>query len=456
MEENNLKIISFKAIAKALGRDYCGEDFYINGVSTDTRTIEKGNLFIPIIGEKMDGHDYIDNAIKGGAAAVLTSKDMEITVPYIKVSDTLKALIDLSAYYRSLFSPLVVGVTGSVGKTSTKEMIYAALSGSKKTIKTMGNRNNEIGLPHTLFSISETTEAAVIEMGMVNRGEIDVLTRATRPSVAVITNIGVSHIENLKTRENILLAKMEIENGLSDDGVLVLCADNDLLLSVKGKTRHKTIYYGIKEKADIYAQDIKYGECETTFTICDGGNRYDAKIPTVGEHNVLNSLAAFAVCKSFGLDLSLSVKALENYESSGSRQKIYKAAGITIIEDCYNASPDSMKAALWVLRNNPAKRKIAVLGDMLELGDISEESHRLVGKLSAESADIIFAFGPLSKDLAESAKEKGAKVYHFTDKEELTKCLLETVNFGDAVLFKGSRAMRMEEIIEKMPKGENE
>lgn len=449
-----MKSISFKAIAKALGSDYVGEDFYINGVSTDTRTIEKGNLFIPIIGEKMDGHDYIESAIKGGAVAVLTSKDKEITVPYIKVSDTLKALIDLSAYYRLLFSPLVVGVTGSVGKTSTKEMIYAALSGSKKTIKTIGNRNNEIGLPHTLFSISETTEAAVIEMGMVNRGEIDVLTRATRPSVAVITNIGVSHIENLKTRENILLAKMEIENGLSDDGVLVLCADNDLLLSVKGKTHHKTIYYGIKEKADIYAEDIQYFENETTFIICDGGNRYEAKIPTVGEHNVLNALAAFVVCKSFGLDLAVSVKALENYESSGSRQKIYKRAGITIIEDCYNASPDSMKAALWVLKNNTAKRKIAVLGDMLELGDISAESHRLVGKLSAESADIVFSFGPRSKDLAEAAKESGTEVYHFTDKEALTNCLLKTINFGDAVLFKGSRGMRMEEIIEKMPKGE--
>lgn len=451
-----MKSISFKAIAKALGSDYVGEDFYINGVSTDTRTIEKGNLFVPIIGEKMDGHDYIENAIKGGATAVLTSKDMEITVPYIKVSDTLKALIDLSAYYRLLFSPLVVGVTGSVGKTSTKEMIYAALSGSKKTIKTIGNRNNEIGLPHTLFSIGETTEAAVIEMGMVNRGEIDVLTKATRPSVAVITNIGVSHIENLKTRENILLAKMEIENGLSDDGVLVLCADNDLLLSVKGKTHHKTIYYGIKEKADIYAEDIQYFENETTFIICDGKNRYEAKIPTVGEHNVLNALAAFAVCKSFGLDLAASVKALENYESSGSRQKIYKSAGITIIEDCYNASPDSMKAALWVLKNNAAKRKIAVLGDMLELGDISAESHRLVGKLSAESADIVFAFGPLSKDLADSAKENGTEVYHFTDKEDLIKSLLETIKIGDAVLFKGSRGMRMEEIIEKMPKGENE
>ncbi|MBQ5321778.1 MAG: UDP-N-acetylmuramoyl-tripeptide--D-alanyl-D-alanine ligase [Oscillospiraceae bacterium] len=449
-----MKSLNFKDVAKALNCSYEGEDFPITGVSTDTRTIEKGNLFIPIIGERMDGHDYIDKAIENGAAAVLASKEIKEEIPTIYVENTLDALINLSAYYRSLFSPKVVGVTGSVGKTSTKEMIYAALSESLNTIKTIGNRNNEIGLPHTLFTITPETEAAVIEMGMVNRGEIDVLTRAVCPDVAVITNIGVSHIENLKTRENILLAKLEIENGLVADGVMVLCADNDLLHSVKGKLKHKTIYYGIRQKADIYADEIEYGDNETSFIIHDGDKSYPAKIPTVGEHNVLNALAAFAVCKSFGLNPEASVRGLKNFESSGSRQKIYKHNGVTIIEDCYNASPDSMKAALWVLKNIKAERKIAVLGDMLELGEISEESHRAVGKTAAENADIVFTFGPLSKITAKSAEEQKVPSFHFEDKKALVSLLLETIKKGDAILFKGSRGMKLEEVIEGLLQGD--
>lgn len=447
-----MKSINLKCIAKHLAAEYSGEDILITGVSTDTRTIEKGNLFVCIVGEKMNGHNFVSAAVSSGAAAIVASEEIDCSVPVIYVKNTVDALIEISAFYRSLFSPKIVGVTGSVGKTSTKEMIYAALSGSLNTVKTAGNQNNEIGLPHTLFKIDDSTEAAVIEMGMVQKGEIDVLTRAVRPQVAVITNIGVSHIENLKTRENILSAKLEIENGLSENGVMVLCGDNDLLATTKGKLSHRSVYYGINgDDLDVYADNICYGDGKTDFVIHQGNKAYSATIPTVGEHNVLNALAAFSVCDILGLDKEVSVKALENFENAGSRQKVYKTDGITVIEDCYNASPDSMKAALWVLKNIEAERKIAVLGDMLELGDISKESHVKVGLWAKETADLVFAFGPQAKNIKETV---GENAYHFENRDLLISALKRELKRGDAVLFKGSRGMKLEEVIKGVLKGE--
>ncbi len=452
-----MKPLGLKRIAAALGAEYSGEDLYIERVSTDTRTIEMGDLFVCIKGENFDGHNFIEQAIRSGAAAIVSSQKTKAEVPVLLVDDTLGALLKVAALYRSDFNIKAVGVTGSVGKTSTKEMIYAALSAHYNTLKTEGNRNNEIGLPHTLFGLTEKHEAAVIEMGMVDRGEIDLLTRVVRPDVAVITNIGVSHIENLKTRENILLSKLEIENGLNEDGVMVLNGDNDLLGTVRGKLSHRCIFYGINEdNLDVFADNISVDGLETSFHIHYKDKTYKAKIPTIGEHNVLNALAAFSVCAVFGLDLQKSTEALYNFKPSGQRQKIYTEGSVTVIEDCYNASPDSMRASLWVLKNISASRRIAVLGDMLELGDISEESHREVGALASFNADVLFCFGEEARKISEEAEKKGTECYHFEDKKELSEKLKNYLKDGDAVLFKASRGMRFEEIINSVFKGNGE
>lgn len=425
----------------------------ISGVSTDTRTIKNGDLFVCIKGDNFDGHNFALQAVRLGAAAVVSSKELfGIGVPVLKVKDTVAALIDIAALYRSGFNVKMVGVTGSVGKTSTKEMIYAALSAHFNTLKTEGNLNNEIGLPHTLMHLSPETEAAVIEMGMVDKGEIDVLSRAVRPDIAVITNIGVSHIENLKTRENILKAKLEIENGLSDSGVMILNGDNDLLKTTRGKLSHKCFYYGINgDNLDVYADNIIINGFETSFDIHYDGEVFGAKIPAIGEHNVLNALAAFTVCAVLGLDLKKSTEALMNFSSPGARQKIYKTEnGVTVIEDCYNASPDSMSAALWVLSNVGAQRRIAVLGDMLELGDISEESHYSVGIKAASAADIIYAYGYMAEHIARAAADKGKKSLYFDNKKELSLAVKAELKEGDAVLFKASRGMKLEEVIDEV------
>ena len=448
-----MKGLKLRTIARSIGAEYLGEDITIGGISTDTRTIKNGDLFVCIKGDNFDGHNFALQAVRSGAAAVVSSKNIsDLGVPVLMVGNTIGALINIAALHRSFFDVKMVGVTGSVGKTSTKEMIYAALSSHYETLKTEENLNNEIGLSHTLLRLNETDEAAVIEMGMENKGEIDVLARAVKPEVAVITNIGVSHIENLKTRENILKAKLEIENGLSENGIMVLNGDNDLLSTTRGKLKHKTLYYGIKaENLDVYADDIKTQGFETSFVIHSEGNSYNARIPTIGEHNVLNALAAFTVCRALKLSPDKTIPGLMNFSSPGARQKIHKTENdITVIEDCYNASPDSMNAALWVLSNVGGERKIAVLGDMLELGDISEESHIAVGKKASEAADVVFAYGYMAEYIASAAKENGTESYWFDNKKELSKALSAHLKKNDAVLFKASRGMKFEEIIEEV------
>lgn len=448
-----MKGLKLKTIAKAIGAEYIGEDITIGGISTDTRTIKNGDLFVCIKGDNFDGHNFAMQAVRSGAAVVVSSKNISgLGVPVLMVRDTIGALINIAALHRSFYNIKMVGVTGSVGKTSTKEMIYAALSSHYETLKTEGNLNNEIGLSHTLLRLDESHEAGVIEMGMVDKGEIDVLTRAVKPDVAVVTNIGVSHIENLKTRENILKAKLEIENGLSENGIMVLNGDNDLLSTTRGKLQHKTIYYGINaENLDVFADNIKIEGFETSFNIHSEGKSYEARIPAIGEHNVLNALAAFSVCRALELSPQKTIPALMNFSTPGARQKIHKTENdITVIEDCYNASPDSMNAALWVLSNVEAKRRIAVLGDMLELGDISEESHIAVGQKASDAADVVYAYGYMAEYIASAAKEKGTESFWFDNKKELAKALSESLQKDDAVLFKASRGMKLEEVIEEV------
>lgn len=439
----NLKL---SQIANAVGGEY-NRDAEFNAVCIDTRKITKGCLFICIKGERFDAHEFANEALEKGASAVMIHSDIEPDGAYIRVGNTSKALLELGGYYRSLFDIPVVGLTGSVGKTTTKEFTYLVVSAGYKAIKTQGNLNNEIGMPQTLFTIDDSTEAAVIEMGMNHFGEISRLTNQSRPTLAVITNVGISHIENLGSREGILKAKLEICEGLPDGAPLILNGDNDLLSGVKDE-RLNVVFFGI-ENGDFRANNIVENDFSTSFDVKYFGNVQHITIPTVGIHNVYNALAAFAVGYYLEIEPQKAASALKDYVPAGMRQKLVKVGEIVSIEDCYNASPDSMRAALNTLNGVKANKRIAVLGDMLELGDYSFEAHSSVGKMAAEcNIDILLAYGSDARAYVSSAKENGLEqAYYFDDKQSLSERLLELTEDGDAVLFKGSRGMKLEDVI---------
>ena len=370
----------------------------------------------------------------------------------VVVPDSGKAMIRMASNYRMLFNPRMIGVTGSVGKTTTKEFCYAVLSAFGKTLKTEGNQNNDIGVPNTLFRLTDDTEYAVVEMGMDHAGEIERLTRCARPSAGIITMIGVSHLENLGTRENILKAKMEICTGLPDGAPLALNADNDLLPTASIPSRLRPVWFGIDAaNADVRAVDVVTGANGTTFKIIDTQyGTFDAAIPTAGIHTVYDALAAYAAATRLGLDAACCAAALATYRTTGMRQHIVEKGGITFIEDCYNASPDSMKAALSVLKALPNARKIALLGDMLELGGASEEGHRHTGEWVADAGvDALIAYGPRSAAMAEAAKARGVAAVHCQTAEEVLQYVRQFVRPGDAVLVKASHSMGLEQLLQE-------
>lgn len=448
-----MKMFTTTEIASAVGGVLVGGDVEVASVSTDTRTIEKGALFIAVKGERFDGSDFIEQAAQSGAAAAISDRpagSVQADIPIIYVEDSRTAQLKLARYHRDKFSVKLCGVTGSVGKTSTKDMIYAVLSAGFDTLKTEGNFNNDIGLPRTLFRLSEDYGAAVIEMGMSDRGEISALSSAARPDCAVITNIGWCHIENLKTRENILAAKLEILDGTESDAPLIVCGDDEFLGKLtSGQTgSHKFVKYGFGAENDVRADDIRHIDGGEEFTLRYGGEEYPAKIPVVGEHHILNALAAFAVGTAFGMEPDVIVPAFMRYEASGMRQRIEKRGSLTVILDCYNASPTSMKSALSVL-STMSGRKIAVLGDMLELGERSRELHAGLAELFG-FADEFYLFGSEMAALRDELVKKGVPVTHGEDKDELTEKLIKGIKSGDVILFKGSRGMKLEEIAEKI------
>ena len=440
--------LQLKEICAVLGSK-CSRDETITGISTDSRKISKGCLFVALKGERFDGHDFVEAAFEHGAVAALCSEPVEADGEVILTADTGAALLKIAGYYRSLFSIPVVGVTGSVGKTTTKEMIWCVLSKKYHTLKNEGNLNNTIGLPTTVFRLDSTHEAAVLEMGMNNFGEISKLSVTAQPSVAVITNIGRSHMEFLGSREGILKAKLEILDGLRKNAPLIVNGDDDLLRNVKAED-HPVITFGIdNENCDYVAKDIETAGEKTVFNVVFGENTQKVTLPCVGRHNVLNALAAFAAGIETGVDPEKASEGLGDYVPSGMRQRFTEFNGITLIEDCYNAGPDSVKAAIEVLKTLTARSKILVFGDMLELGSISEEAHREVGE-QAPLAGIstLFTYGSLAAFAAEEAAKRGINAVSFTDKGELAQALKNTLVPGDTVLFKASRGMRLEEVIE--------
>ena len=432
----------------------------VTGISTDSRRINEGCLFIPLMGERFNGHDYINKALEGGAAAILTQQD-EISAGdriFIKVDDTSKALRDIAAFNRRKFQIPFVGITGSVGKTSTKDMIAGVIATKFNVLKTEGNLNNEIGVPLTIFNLDESHKAAVLEMGMSGAGEISRLTAIIKPDVAVITNVGMSHIEKLGSRQNILKAKLEILEALNPEGLVVLNGDDALLVGMKDLLKFRTILYGMDEGVDYQAYNINsHGENGTYFDITLGGREFNIHIPIPGIHNVHNALAAVVVGCELGIPMEDIIKGIAGFSPTKMRMDIISIDGIKIINDSYNASPHSMEAAINVLREIGGKnRKTAVLGDMLELGEWAKKAHFDVGRYaSAAGIDQIITVGTNARFIADGALDAGhpeEQVRYFQNNAEALEYIKESLQPEDVILVKGSRGMKMEEIVNGLTK----
>ena len=440
--------LTIREVAAALGVPYA-VDGEITSLCTDSREACPGAIFIALRGERVDGHDYIRAALEKGAICAVAERAGDYPAERVLlVKNSLTALMDIAGYYRSKHRVKVVGITGSVGKTTTKDMVAAVLGTSYNSIKTQGNQNNEIGGPKTMLTIGRDTRAAVIEMGMSAPGEIRALAMAARPCVGVITNIGVSHIELLGSRENILKAKLELADCLPDDAPLLLCGDDELLAEVR-IPRLKVIYYGLEGKNNEIRGTIT-GEADGRlyFDIHYRGAVYSASVPGIGKHLALAALAAFGVGMQLGVAPEKAAAALAGYQPSGMRQKIVRHRDITVVEDCYNASPDSISAAIDALRDFPTRgRRILVLSDMLELGAFAEESHRKVGwQAGCAGIDRLMACGELSRFYIEGAREKGMEqALYFDSGEQLMESLVREAKPEDVIWFKASRGMHLEE-----------
>ena len=447
--------IKLTEAASALGADpSVYSDREITNITLASREVDGGSVFIAVKGDRFDAHDFVPDVLAKGAAAAVCEKRIDGAAPdrIIYVPDTRRALLDLAKHYRAKFNIPVVGLTGSVGKTTTKEMVAAVLSQKYKTLATQGNFNNEIGLPKMCFKLDSSYEAAVFEMGMSGFGEISRLTDTARPTIGIITNIGVSHIEMLGSREGILKAKMEILEGMSPSAPLIINGDNDLLPKGVEGIPNPVVVCGISCKnADCRAENIRQGQDSMSFVINYRGSLYPVELPAVGTHNVYNACIAFACGMLLGVTPEQAVKGLSEYVPTGMRQKIVRRGGITVIEDCYNASPDSIKASLRVLRDQDCLRRIAVLGDMKELGSYSRTAHLECGLAAAENGiDVLLAYGPEARSYVDGAEGKIPTALHFDDKRELALRLCSMLQEGDAVLFKASRAMKLEEVIESV------
>ena len=429
-------------------------DPQIVSVVTDSRAVVPGSVFVCIKGERVDGHSFARGALAAGAAGVLAQHPIEGVPPArcVLVEDPLDALIQMGANYRELFSPLLVGVTGSVGKTTTKEFCDAVFSAFGRTLKTEGNQNNEIGMPNTLFRLEESTQYAVIEMGMQGLGEIEKLTHAARPRGAIITCIGRSHLEQLGTRENILCAKLEICAGMPAGAPLVVNGDDDYLPDAPVRSDLRKFLFAIEnDAADVRAEGLVSAPEGCDFTIIDRQNgSFPAHIPAMGRHSVYDALAAYTLATRLGLDAATAAAALSNFETAGRRQHVVCHGGVTVIEDCYNANPDSMRAALLTLRDYPAEgRRIAVLGDMFELGAITAAAHEEAGEeVAACGVNWLLTVGEASEGTHQAAARQGVEAIHCADKAEAARLLVQRCCPGDVVLVKASHGMAFEKILE--------
>ena len=473
-----MKNMTLANIAMACGGTYYGteadKEKLIAGAVIDNRLIEKDYLFIAIKGARVDGHSFIPAAFEAGALAVLSEYELENPAgPYILVESCEAAMKKIAKFYRQSLDIKVVGITGSVGKTSTKEMIASVLAQKYNVHKTEGNFNNEIGLPLTIFKIRDTHEVAVLEMGISDFGEMHRLAEMANPDICVITNIGLCHLENLIDRDGILKAKTESFEHLTANGMAVLNGDDDKLSTKTEVNGRPTVFYGLGKAAkvtdsgsqevlyaqkEIYATDVEaIGLTGTKATIHmntdDGQERaFEVEIPIAGEHNVYNALAAVGVAKELGLSLEEMKRGIESVQTIGGRSNLIHRNGLTIIDDCYNANPVSMKASIDVLAKAEG-RKIAVLGDMGELGTDERKLHFSVGEHFAQKEiDMLFCTGELSAEIANgvASASPNTQVYYFETKEALIDSLKEVCKEGDTILVKASHFMNFPEIVKAL------
>lgn len=438
-------------------------DLPIAGVGKDTRTLTAGNLYIPLIGDQFDGHDFVRQAVHSGAAASLWQRDHGPApdgVPIVLVDDALKALQALANAYRRELPVKVIGITGSNGKTSTKDMVHAVLSVNHRVHKTQGNLNNHIGLPLTLLELDQETEYAVVEMGMSGFGEIELLSLIAEPDCAMITNIGEAHMLQLGSREGIAKAKCEITQGLRAGGTLIVNGDDslldDALQALEKSNAYKIIRFGLSETNDYYPTDIEVSLTYTAFHACRMQIHEEVKqllhIPLLGRHNAVNAMSAVAAAELFGVPAASIRQGLERMTPTGMRiETVRTAGGATLLNDAYNASPASMKAAVHLLLElTGVGRKIAVLGDMRELGPDEKQYHREIGRmLNPQDIHAVFTYGELASYIAEACRQtfpQGA-VEAFMDKQALIDRLQAFIQPSDLILVKASRGMKLEEVV---------
>ncbi len=457
----------------------CGSgDMPVEHISLDSRTMAGNDLFVPLIGEKVDAHRFIPQALKNGAAVTLTSEhgpgktdvladeagEIGFGKAWIGVEDTKLALQQIGRWYRKKLTLPLVGITGSVGKTTTKEMVAAALSGDRRVFKTLGSRNSQVGVPITITDIDKEDEIGVIELGMSEPGELTVIARMAQVETALITNIGVAHIEQLGSQENIFREKMTIQDGLKDGGVLLLNGDDLWLAGARAKEGCRTLYYGTGENCDYRAVDIHTEKGYPVFTALCGARggkearRVPVRLKVMGDHQILNGIAAMAVADIYGVPLEAAAEKLGGYAGMKGRQQIFHVNGVMVIDDSYNANPVSMKGAIDILAAvEDAGRRIAVLADMKELGPESAEFHRQTGAyLAGKPVDLLVTYGELARDIgagalqAEGSRKEKIEVRHFgaDEKEKMEIWLTEELRAGDCVLFKGSNSMRLGEAAE--------
>ena len=455
-----MKHMTLSEIADACCGIYCGDpaflDCEVSSVAIDSRKVVKDTLFVAIKGARVDGHSFIPQVMEAGALCSLSEQDLgDVDYPYIRVSSCTEALKDLAEHYRRSLDIKVVGITGSVGKTSTKEMIASVLSEKYNVLKTEGNFNNEIGLPLTVFNIREEHEVAVLEMGISHFGDMKPLAKIARPDVCVITNIGYAHLENLGTRDGILKEKSSMTDYMNPKGSVIFNGDDDKLATVDGYHGVKPVFFGLDAKRDVYAdQIVSRGLKGVSCRIHMGEDTFDVLVPTPGIHMVYNALAAAAVGRIYGLTIEEIKRGIESLETIRGRFKMIETENFLVVDDCYNANPMSMKASLDVLHDGEGRR-VAILGDMGELGENEISLHEEVGEHAAKCGiDVCICVGELSSHIAEAARKADPdfEVHYEKDRESLLKNLGGYVHKGDTILVKASHFMKFEEVVDALEK----
>lgn len=458
--------LKIKEVLEALGSDELGGKLMrgdiessISSIVIDSRQARPDTMFVAIVGENTDGHRYLKSAYDLGARTFMVSQDGPFDIDFLEganiiyVANTEISLGVLAKYYKSKFDISVIGITGSVGKTTTRDMVYAVVSSKYNTLKNEKNFNNQFGVPLTLFNLDNEHEYAVIEMGMSGFGEIDYLADIVRPDIGLISNIGMSHIEHLGSQEGIFKAKMEISNYFSENSCLIVNGDDEYLSKLKAEKdslNYDLYTFGKDRKNTIVLKSVESGENETRFIADFEGKTEEFSIPTIGEHNVYNAMSAILVGLKIGMTFDEIRRGLMNFKATGDRQNIINTGRYMIINDVYNASPDSMIASLKVLALNRDRRKVAILGDCLEMGDYEEEGHRRVGLQSVRRCDVIITQGKAARFIGIEAQEHGfdlSNIYHFDTKEDLIKDLNNILKDQDVVLVKASRGMHFEDIV---------